>query len=323
MPKFSVIIPVYNCEKLIKQCIESFLKQGFDDYEIIAVDDCSTDNSLDVLKSINSKKLIVVEQKSNGGSAVARNKGVEFANGEYLWFVDADDVVTEDSFCLLNEYLANNDVDTLIFDYFEVDSMLNILAEKRGSLFDFDVVNPLLEKETLIQTPCGWNKVFKKNLFDDKDLLFLEGNWFEDFATTPKLLAKSNSIGYLKAPIYCYVQNDSSKTHTQTLSRNLESIAAMESIKDFFLKEGLFEDYFEELQYLAEFHAYRLPSIRVIKEDVTSELLLEFRKYMDDNFEGWKSNIYNSKYMGKKDKIVLKLLDSKRYKLLSHMFKGD
>ena len=87
MPKFSVIIPVYNCENLIEQCIQSFINQDYEDYEIIAVDDCSTDNSLSVLQSINSDKLIVIEQKENGGSAVARNVGISKASGEYLWSI--------------------------------------------------------------------------------------------------------------------------------------------------------------------------------------------------------------------------------------------
>lgn len=319
MPRFSVIIPVYNCENLIKQCIESFLAQNYEDYEIIAIDDCSTDNTLSVLKSIISDKLIVIEQEKNGGSAVARNSGIKQAKGEYLWFVDADDAVTNDSFKKLDYYVSNNTVDTVIFDYYDVDSKLSIIDSKKGSEFDFDIVSPLEEKEVLIQTPCGWNKIFKKILFEDKDLWFLEGNWFEDFATTPKILAKSESVGYLKEPLYLYVQNDSSKTHTQSLERNLETIDAMESIKSFFVKNGLFESCFEELQYMAEFHAYRLPSIRIVKVDYSSELLKSHREYMDSNFSSWENNKYNDKYMCKKDKFVLILLDQKQYWLLNKM----
>lgn len=321
MPKFSVIIPVYNCENLIEQCIKSFLNQDYDDYEIIAVDDCSTDNSLSVLQSINSDKLIIIEQKENGGSAIARNVGISKAKGEYLWFVDADDAVVNDSFEKLERYLSNRDVDTIIFDYYEVDSKLNILCNKKGSEFDFDVVNPLVEKEVLIQTPCGWNKVFKKSLFDDKDLWFLEKNWFEDFATIPKIMIKSKSIGYLKEPLYLYVQNEASKTHTQALERNLETIKAMESIKEFFLKNDLFDTCFDELQYMAEFHAYRLPSIRIVKENCSSMLLREHRDYIETNFPNWKSNKYNDKYMSTKDKFVLMILDLKQYWILSSLFR--
>lgn len=322
MPKFSVIIPVYNCENLIKQCVESFLTQSFENYEIIAIDDCSTDNTRNVLKSIVSEKLIVIEHKKNGGSAVARNTGIKQAKGEYLWFVDADDAVTKDSFEKLDNYVSNNSVDTVIFDYYDVDSKLNIIESKKGSEFDFDVVNPLKAKEVLIQTPCGWNKIFKKSLFENKDLWFLEGNWFEDFATIPKILAKSEKIGYLKEPLYLYVQNDSSKTHTQSLERNLETIDAMESIKNFFLKNGIFDSCFEELQYMAEFHAYRLPSIRIVKENYSSILLMEHRNYLESNFPNWKSNKYNDKYMSIKDKFVLMLLDINQYKLLSKLFKN-
>lgn len=320
MPKFSVIIPVYNCENLIEQCINSFLGQDYEDYEIIAVDDCSTDNTRSVLKSIASDKLIVIEQEKNGGSAVARNTGINRAKGEYLWFVDADDAVTDDSFTKLDSYLKNNSVDTVIFDYYDVDSNLNILASKKGSEYDFDIVNPLDKKEVLIQTPCGWNKVFKSALFEDRELWFLEGNWFEDFATTPKLLAKSKRIGYLKEALYLYVQNESSKTHTQALERNLETIRAMESIKEFFLENDLFDACYEELQYMAEFHAYRLPSIRILKVDPSSVVLQKHRTFMEKSFPKWRNNKYNKKYMSVKDKIVLALLDMKQYWLLNRLF---
>ena len=97
----------------------------------------------------------------------------------------------------------------------------------------------------------------------------------------------------------------------------------MESIREYYLNNGFYDSCYEELQYLAEFHSYRLPSIRVVKEDRKSGLLMNFRKYMDNNFGGWNSNIYNSKYMSGKDKIVLILLDLKKYKILNLIFKGN
>ena len=95
MPKISVIIPVYNVEKYLPKCLDSLINQTLSDIEIICINDCSTDNSLEILEEYASKdeRIKIIDLKENQGAAAARNKGLEIAKGEYLGFVDPDDYV--------------------------------------------------------------------------------------------------------------------------------------------------------------------------------------------------------------------------------------
>ena len=93
MPKVSVIIPVYNTEKYLKKCLDSVCNQTLSDIEIICIDDCSTDNSLNILKeyTLKDNRIKLIEFKENKGAAVARNTGIDEAKGEYIGFIDSDD----------------------------------------------------------------------------------------------------------------------------------------------------------------------------------------------------------------------------------------
>ena len=92
MPKFSIIIPVYNVEKYIKKCLDSVFSQSYKDYEVIVVNDGSTDKSMDIAKEYNVK---IINQK-NAGLSITRNNGLQIANGEYISFIDSDDWVDLD-----------------------------------------------------------------------------------------------------------------------------------------------------------------------------------------------------------------------------------
>ena len=100
MPKVSVIIPVYNTEKYLEKCLDSVCNQTLSDIEIICVDDCSTDNSLNILKEYAQKdnRIKLIEFKENKGAAAARNEGIKAATGEYIGFIDSDDYPETDSY---------------------------------------------------------------------------------------------------------------------------------------------------------------------------------------------------------------------------------
>lgn len=91
MNKVSVVIPVYNSDQFIKECLDSVINQTYKNIEIIVVDDCSSDNSVKIIKSINDKRIKLIRLKHNVGVATARNKGIEIATGDYLCFLDSDD----------------------------------------------------------------------------------------------------------------------------------------------------------------------------------------------------------------------------------------
>ena len=115
-PKFSIIIPVYNAEKYLPKCIDSLIKQTFKKFEIICINDGSSDKSLNILKryATNDTRIKIFTQK-NSGPAVARNLGLEKAQGKYLWFIDADDWIEEKACEILNNIINKNSPDITIF----------------------------------------------------------------------------------------------------------------------------------------------------------------------------------------------------------------
>ena len=123
MPKVSVIMPVYNVEAYLAECLDSVLHQTFQDIEIICIDDASTDHSMDILREFAHKdaRITLLQNDSNQRQAYARNKGMDRACGEYVLFVDSDDYIEKD---LVAKGLAVADgVDMVCFDYKKVDSV--------------------------------------------------------------------------------------------------------------------------------------------------------------------------------------------------------
>lgn len=123
-PFFSIIIPMFNTEKYIGECLDSIMMQNFSDYEVIVVDDGSTDGSCEIVsRYIKGKLNINLLKQKNSGVSAARNLGIEKARGKYIIFVDSDDFLVNESLeFLMNTLLENNDLDMLFFNYYEVGS---------------------------------------------------------------------------------------------------------------------------------------------------------------------------------------------------------
>ena len=123
-PKVSIIIPVYNVEKYLKKCLDSVINQTLKDIEIICIDDGSTDSSYTILNEYAQKdnRFVILKQKNNGAGA-ARNKGIEIAKGEYLYFLDSDDFVDITLLEKAHTKIKENDCDICIFkNYFYNDN---------------------------------------------------------------------------------------------------------------------------------------------------------------------------------------------------------
>ena len=126
MPKVSVVIPVYNVEKFLKECLNSIINQSLEDIEIICVDDGSTDNSPKILKeySLKDNRIKIISQE-NGGHAVATNNGMALANGKYLYLMDSDDILELNALEELYEYAENKNVDFVLFPAMNYDNDKN------------------------------------------------------------------------------------------------------------------------------------------------------------------------------------------------------
>ncbi len=180
-PKLSIIIPVYNSEKYIKQCLDSVLNQDFRDIEVICVDDGSTDNSLNILNDYAKKdKRVVIKRQNNKYAGVARNVGLSFARGEFVHFLDSDDWVNSKIYIRAFDIIRKYSCDVVMFSY---DNFDNITKKKNKSTY-FDSINdkfvniPLYTLENknifLRASVVPWNKIFKRSFLIKNNLKFDE-----------------------------------------------------------------------------------------------------------------------------------------------------
>ncbi len=204
----SFIIPSYNSANTIKRAVESILSQTANiKYEIIIVDDGSTDNTEEVIKSYEKDDRIKYYKKENSGVADTRNYGVKMATGEYIIFVDSDDYISQELLRDIEPYLLQN-IDLIKWNPIFVDENKNELFKPQSVAFEGVTgeqgFNILFGRDNLID--CLWNYAIKKELMIE----FPSGTYHEDFATMPLIILKAKSFISLDKREYFYVQSKNS-----------------------------------------------------------------------------------------------------------------
>ena len=178
----SIIIPVYNVEKFIRQCLDSILSQSYKNYEVILIDDKSKDSSLDIIREYEKKysNFFVIENKKNSGPGASRNKGIDKAKGEYIMFIDSDDYIEpntlEDAFNAAKKY----DADVVRYDFSRSISNIEYADRKLYPKLKEKTIEVDINKGDyfLLETAGPCNKLFKRSLIGDSR--FPVGIYFED-----------------------------------------------------------------------------------------------------------------------------------------------
>lgn len=239
MPTISVIVPVYNLEEEISKCILSILLQKFTDFEIIAVDDGSTDKSPKILDELAKKykKLITVFHCRNKGLSAARNYGLGKATGKYVAFIDGDDYVDPNYLSELYKSIVDNNSDISVSGYTEHNGeKMHDFVPKSKVVSGKDATKRLLRGQDNLEV-ISWNKLYKKSLF--KGIKFPVGMNHEDNFTTYKLYAKADKVSYISMPLYNYVRRDKSITiKEKTITRLTAKLNAAKEAKKYFKKDS-------------------------------------------------------------------------------------
>ena len=211
----SVIVPVYNVEEYLKQCLDSILEQTFSNYEVILVNDGSTDSSGLICQEYAEKDArIRYFEKENGGLSDARNYGIEQAQGEYLTFVDSDDFLDTAHLTILYNALVNNDADISIANYANYQTStatfyLHTFGEYYEKIYTSEeLIDDLsfLERNDLSFSTI-WGSLYKKSVFSF--LRFPKGVIGEDVALIYKMYTQVDKIVYVHKDTYIYRENDS------------------------------------------------------------------------------------------------------------------
>lgn len=234
MPTISVVVPVYNIEEEIPKCLLSILLQKFTDFEIIAVDDGSTDKSGSILNEFAKKyKQIRVFHTKNKGLSAARNLGISKARGKYIAFVDGDDFLDPDFLAKLYQSVVDNDSEIAISGYTNFyNEETSDFVPKKLVISGEEAVIRLLTRQENIEI-LAWNKLYLKSLF--REIKYPAGKICEDNFTTYKLLARAKKVSYVPEPLYNYVRREKSisfKMSNLTRDKIREEVAD-EAIKIF------------------------------------------------------------------------------------------
>lgn len=202
--RISIIIPVYNAEKYLSETLDSILNQTFTDFEVIAVNDGSTDSSLDILKLYKNKdKRIRIIDKKNSGVSDARNTGIKNATGEYVCFVDADDILAQEYIEAMFDVVSKYGADMVVCRYVTFRKSNQITyVHGNSDVNQVKSVTDLLERGLLTS---AWNKLIKKEIIIKNNILYDTNMTFgEDLFFCWKVYLKSNLIYYLDKELYFY-----------------------------------------------------------------------------------------------------------------------
>lgn len=236
MPEISIIVPVYNVEKYIRKCIESILNQTFSDFELILVDDGSTDNSGKICDEYKLKDdRVIVIHKENSGVSSARNVGIDNANGKFLGFVDGDDYIEKDMYETLYKDIKEFDADISVCQVY--DEYNNSCKPRTGgsNAMKRGVLNNITAfKLTILRNIIGvtvWNKLYKKKLFEN--CRYPNVKTSEDTFVVPIIIFKSTRISYSPLPKYFYVHRRDSVTCSPFVSSDLSMLEAHDFILSF------------------------------------------------------------------------------------------
>ncbi|MDE6814908.1 MAG: glycosyltransferase [Lachnospiraceae bacterium] len=253
--KLSVIVPVYNMasDGKLKYCLDSLVSQTVSDYEIIAVDDCSTDDSLAVLRTYEARypdRFFVIASPENRKQGGAKNLGLEKARGEWIGFIDSDDWITPDFYERLLQKAQETGADMVGCDYnltpehsMKIGQVVhNNRPEQTGALNKEKYRSLILDSGSLVV------KIYRRHIILDYPNRFPEHIFYEDNAIGNSWMLRATHFAYIPEPLYYYYQHDASTVHTITKKRCEDRMEAARVMIREAGQFGFLEEYYPEIE---------------------------------------------------------------------------
>lgn len=275
-PLLSIIVPIYNVEKYIEQCVDSIISQDLHDIEVIFVDDGSQDDSIRILQSkcrfANTVKILF---KDNGGLSDARNFGLAHAEGEYIWFVDADDIVHQEAIRFLKRQVVANEYPDAVFFSFKrfsdrVPDMLPIGKTLEISSTGLDIVQGLFNRQI---ESYSWSFICRKSIYASNNIFFPVGRAYEDMATTYRLFLKVSKVIFSNSCLYAYRNRPGSISNARSVNQADDLFSSLADCEHILAKyppefvsslSGDFQIYYALLAYQASYRRDDLKKIRSV-----------------------------------------------------------
>lgn len=281
--RFSVIIPVYNVEAYLKQCVESVLAQTFTDYELLLVDDGSTDTSGEICDSYSAQDSRVrVLHQQNAGQSSARNAALDIAKGEWIAFVDSDDWIHPEMLQKLNREIERKPADLYCFNAQKVSESGEAL-EKLLFFVEYDTISFRREQELVqfferrfLNYSTGWevwSRIFRRDVIEQHQIRFqpISRVFAEDMLFSAQYLIYTKQIGMLCDLFYYYRQRGNSTVHMQNqetvlprmyhLAEYFYELLRSEHRKQLLKSFGLF--YFDLMNFQIQFSLENVPDVQI------------------------------------------------------------
>lgn len=321
-PKVSIIIPIYNSEKYLYQCLNSLIYQTIQDIEIICVNDGSSDNSSLILNEFSKKdnRIIILNQENKGQSS-ARNLGLKHAKGEYIGFLDSDDYAKIDMYEKLYNLAISNSCDIAMCS-------ITTLNEKTQDINSFDPYLSLnifpkrLESKTFHYSSCKdflfricvvpWNKIYKSSFLKEKNIKFAQNLSFEDNLFCLEALIKSDKISILKEPLVIYrLFSDTSVTFGSNDKKKLDYFKILDLERNLLISENIYKEYknaFEFHKKTTLLYWYKKIKDKKVKKIYFKKLFKVYPLVVFENIEKYIKNkikLLKFKKLIKKHKVII------------------
>ncbi|MBE6501052.1 MAG: glycosyltransferase [Methanobrevibacter thaueri] len=286
MTKVSIILPVYNSEKYLRNTLNCILTQTLEDFELICVNDGSTDGSLEILNEFSNidSRIKVISQK-NSGPGSARNAGLNESDGEYIFFMDSDDYIAPDFLKLTYDNMTSNDSDIA---FFKIGSLIDDKKTNSATYFEFDKIFPRVEFNNftfnyksvkmyvLNAYFAPWTKLYKNDFLKSyDDFVFDEDLPFEDILFHVKSMLRSSRISFVPEYLYYYrLDNEDSVSYDSTLHDSIFKV--VDRVKDFLVSENYYD------RFKNEYELFRIAQIiRHIPQNPDEEYYKKAKSYLD------------------------------------------
>ena len=242
----SLVIPVYNVEKYLRKTLESVELQSFENFEVIIVNDGSTDGSMSIIEEfVNRNSNFTLIDQENRGVSEARNSGIRICKGLYIAFLDSDDILEPNYLEKLYKAAIKTGADIVCCNinfYFE-STKLKVCCPINSIPGIYSGEKALKKITSGIGTfAFMWNKLFRRTLFTNHDIEFYD-MYFEDCATSPRLFFYANTVTFIPDVLYNYVMRDNSILHTLDAKKINDFIKSLGVMRNFYEKKGVYKKY--------------------------------------------------------------------------------
>jgi len=322
VPKISIVVPVYNVQKFLRQCLDSAVNQTLKEIEIICVDDGSTDSCGRILDEYAEKDdRFVIIHKENGGYGKAMNTGLDIARGEYFCILESDDFFMADTCETLYKIAKEFDADVVRSDYFDYttkNNKINLVAKQMANDYSYyyRLICPNKEREVYSFVMHNWTGIYKMSFLNDKKIRYNEtpGASYQDNGFFFQVFSQTERLVYIPRPFYCYrIDNPGSSIHNKSKVYTMSEEYSY--IRKFLSSHPEFEYDVLPAYYARLFRAHHQTYLRI-----SNEFKKEYAEFFrDDMLKAIEEHLLDTGLMTEKERFnLMALLSSvKEYELIN------